>query len=57
MLINPPFVSPNMGDAWEMRWETRHINAVKDYERREKEGKVEPVDMTDRLDRIDAARS
>ena len=45
-----------MGDAWEVRWETRHINAVKDYERKE-EGKVEPVDMTDRLDRIDAVRS
>ena len=57
MLINPPLASPNMGDAWEMRWETRHINAVKDYERKEKEGKVEPVDMTDRLDRIDAVRS
>lgn len=40
---------------WEMRWETRHANAVKDYEEKEKEGKVEMVDLTRRLD--DAARS
>lgn len=46
-----------MANAWEMRWETRHANAVKDYEQKEKEEKVEPVDMTDRLDKIDAARS
>ena len=46
-----------MANAWEMRWETRHASAVKDYERKEKAGKVEPFDMTDRLDKIDAARS
>ena len=37
---------------WEARWETRHANAVKDYERKKKEGKVHPVDLTRRLDDI-----
>lgn len=35
---------------WEMRWETRQANAVKDYERKKKEGKVKSVDLTQRLD-------
>lgn len=46
-----------MANAWEMRWETRHASAVKDYELKEGDGNIEPVDMTDRLDKIDAARS
>lgn len=42
-------------DTWEMRWETRHASAVKDYERKREEGKVQLVDLTQKLD--DAARS
>lgn len=36
--------------AWEMRWETRQANAVKDYEQKKKEGRVRPIDLTQRLD-------
>ena len=36
--------------TWEMRWETRHANAVKDYERKKAEGKVHLVDLTEKLD-------
>lgn len=46
-----------MANKWEMRWETRHASAVKHYEQMEKEGKVRPVDMTERLDRLAAPRS
>ena len=35
---------------WEMRWETRHANAVKDYERIQKEGKAQMVDLAGMLD-------
>ena len=38
---------------WEMRWETRQANAVKDYERKKAEGKVDLVDLTEKLDNID----
>lgn len=39
-----------------MRWETRHANAVKDYERKEEEGKVQMVDLTQRLDAAAGSR-
>lgn len=39
----------------EMRWETRHASAVKDYEQKEAEGNVELVDMTEQLDKLAAA--
>ena len=51
MVIWAAGAAPGMG-KWEMRWETRHANAVKDYERKKADGKLHMVDLTEKLDNI-----